>query len=135
MYGEAINGLDLKLAFVEPEAGLLPWLDLGLTFYLLDVGDDTLEMEYEAIVTAGYKVVMSETQYVRPYATFKYGVGNDDVSATADYTNYMYLEAGVQLQLIPLTLFTVKYVSGDLAADGAFVADTGSVQLVAKVTY
>lgn len=135
MYGEPINGLDLKLAFVEPEAGLLPWMDLALTFYLLDVADDTLEMEYEAIITAGYKLVLSDTQYVRPYATFKYGVGNDDVSATADYTNYMYLEGGVQMQLIPLTLFTVKYVSGDLAPDGAFVADTGSIQLVAKVTY
>jgi hypothetical protein len=137
LYGEPINGLDLKFAFVEPEAGLIPALDLGVTFYLLDVGDDTMSMEYEAIVTAGYKVMMGDVNYVRPYGTFKYGAGNsvDDVSATADYTNYTYAEAGVQFKLIPLTLFTVKYVSGDLAADGAFVSDTGSVQFVAAVTY
>jgi len=135
MYGDPINGLDVKLAFVEPEAGMLPWLDLALTFYLLDVGHDTLEMEYMLIATTGYKVTLSDTQYVRPFATFEYGVGNDDVTATYNYTNYMYLNAGVQAQLIPLTLFTVQYVSGDLSADGAFAADTGSVQLVAKVTY
>lgn len=135
LYGEPINGFDLKVAFTEPEAGLIPGADISLVFFLLDVGDDTLAMEYKLNSTVGYKVSMSDTQYVRPYATFEYGAGNDDVSATANYTNQMYLEAGVQLQLIPLTLFTVKYVSGDLAADGAFVADTGSVQLVAKVTY
>jgi hypothetical protein len=135
LYGEPINGLDLKVALVEPEAGLIPNADIAVTFYLLDVGDDTLDMEYQSITTVGYKVMMMDTQYVRPFVTFEYGAGNDDVSATADYSNWMYLNAGVQLQLIPLTLFTVQYVSGDLAADGAFVADTGSLQLVAKVTY
>jgi len=135
MYGEPINGLDVKLAFVEPEAGLIPGFDLSLTFFLLDVADDTLEMEYKLNAAAGYKLSLSDTQYVRPFVNFEWGVGNDDVSATYDYTNYMYLNAGVQAQLIPLTLFTVQYVSGDLAADGAFAADTGSIQLVAKVTY
>jgi hypothetical protein len=134
MYGDPINGLDVKVVFTEPAAkGLVDNLDFTLTGYLLDLGTD---MEFEVIATGGYKVMMGDVNYVRPYATFKYGQGSaDDVSATADYTNYMYAEAGVQFQLIPLTLFTVKYVSGDLAADGAFVADTGSVQFVAKVTY
>jgi len=131
IYGAPANGLDLKFAFVEPEAGLIPALDLGVTFYLLDVMDDTLAMEYEAIVTAGYKVTMSDTQYVRPYGVFKYGMGNDDPT----FMPYMYVEAGVQLKLIPLTLFTVKYVSGDLAPDGTEAADTGTVQFVATVTY
>jgi hypothetical protein len=138
MYGAPINGLDLKVAFVEPEAGLIPGADIALTFFLLDVGETNAAlngMEYEGIATVGYKVKMGDVNYVRPYGTFKYGIGNDDVSATADYTTYMYAEAGVQLHLIPLTLFTVKYVSGDLAADGAFVSDTGTVQFVATVTY
>lgn len=135
LYGEPINGLDVKVAFTEPEAGLIPGADISLVFFLLDVGDDTMEMEYKLNTTIGYKVMLMDTQYVRPYVVFEYGAGNDDVSATANYTNFMSLEAGVQLQLIPLTLFTVKYVSGDLAPDGAFEADTGSVQLVAKVSY
>lgn len=132
MYGTPINGLDVKVVFTEPAAaGLVDNLDFTLTGYLLDVGDDTLDPEFEVIATGGYKVMMDKVYYVRPYATFKYGQGNDD----ATFANYMYAEAGLQMQLIPLTLFTVKYVSGDLAPDTTEAADTGSVQFVATVTY
>jgi len=135
LYGAPINGLDLKVAFVEPEAGLIPGADIALTFFLLDVGETNADMngmEYEGIATVGYKVKMGDVNYVRPYGTFKYGMGNDDPT----FMPYMYAEAGVQLQLIPLTLFTVKYVSGDLAPDDSLqTADTGSVQFVATVTY
>jgi len=136
LYGAPINGFDLKVAFVEPEAGLIPGADIAVTFFLLDVGDDTMPMEWEVFATLGYKVKMSDTTYIRPYVHGHYGMGNpvDDVTATADATNYIIAEAGVQLQLIPLTLFTVKYVSGDLGAD-SIAADTGSVQFVATVTY
>lgn len=135
MFGEPINGLDVKVVFTEPAAaGLVDNLDFTLTGYLLDVADDTLDMEFEVIATGGYKVMLDKVNYVRPYGTFKYGQGNDD----ATFEAYMSAEAGVQFQLFPLTLFTVKYVSGDLAEDPSVVgdvADTGSVQFVATVTY
>lgn len=143
VYGEPVNGLDVKIAFVEPgDKGLIPMFDLALTAYLLDItvmAPAPIDMEYQFIATGGYKIVMNERQYVRPFLTIEYGAGNDDVDLTAavpyDYTNRLYVNPGVQFQLIPLTLFTVQWVSGDLLPDGAIPADTGSIQFVAKVTY
>jgi len=136
-YGDAAQGLDLNVVFTEPEAGLVPALDATVTFNLLDVGDIKAS-EWEAKVAAGYKVGLNSdmTNYARPYASFVYGSANDGATV-ATAVDVMTVEAGVQLQVIPLTLFTVKYVSG--AALGADLAATtpvlGSVQFVATVTY
>jgi len=136
-YGDAAQGLDLNVVFTEPEAGLVPALDATVTFNLLDVGDFKAS-EWEAKVAAGYKVGLNSdmTNYARPYASFVYGSANDGATV-ATAVDVMTVEAGVQLQVIPLTLFTVKYVSG--AALGADLAATtpvlGSVQFVATVTY
>lgn len=135
-YGDAANGLDLRVNFTEPAAkGLVDNLDFAVTFYLLDVGETSAAidgMEYEAVVAGGYKIVMNDTQYIRPYADFTYGAGNDDLT----FDPYMYADAGVQLQLIPLTLFTVAYASGDLAgSDNVGGADLGTFTVAACVSY
>jgi len=132
-YGDAANGLDLRVNFTEPAAGgFVDNLDFAVTFYLLDVANTVnLDIEYEAVLAGGYKIVMNDTQYIRPYADFTYGDGNDD----ATFQPYMYADAGVQLQLIPLTLFMVAYASGDLAQDANEGADLGTFTVAACVTY
>jgi len=127
LYGDAFNGADVKIVFTEPEAGLVPGLDDTLTVYLLDIADETLAMEYEVINTLGYKVAMGEEKSARPYATVTYGATNATPSV-----GVFKAEVGVELNLIPLTKFTVKYASGNLSADPAVM---GVVSLGATVTY
>lgn len=139
-YGDGYHGLDAQVVFTEPgDKGLVPMLDFVETFNLLDVGGD-LASEWESITTVGYKVALNDdaSNYARPYATFTYGSNaNNGIVDLATAETVMYGEVGVQLQVIPLTLFTVKWVSG--AATGADLAATtpvlGSVQFVATVTY
>jgi hypothetical protein len=139
-YGDNYNGLDLQVVFTEPgDAGLVPALDTTLTFNLLDVGGD-LASEYEAILALGYKVGLNSdmSNYARPFASFTYGSNaNDGTADLATAESVMYATAGVQLQVIPLTLFTLQWVSG--SASGADLASTtasmGSVQFIATVTY
>lgn len=139
-YGDGYNGLDLQVVFTEPgDAGLVPALDTTLTFNLLDVGG-TLASEYEAILALGYKVGLNSdmSNYARPFASFTYGSNaNNGVADLATAESVMYASAGVQLQVIPLTLFTLQWVSG--SASGADLASTtasmGTVQFIATVTY
>lgn len=134
-YGDTTNGLDLYVCFTEPgDAGFVPNLDASLTFFLLDVGAaDARGIEYEAILSGGYKIAMNDTQSVRPYFGFTYGAGNDDAADLA--MAYMTANVGAELNLIPLTTFTIDYSSGDLAQDVAEGADLGEFTVAAKVSY
>jgi hypothetical protein len=134
------GGLDLNVVFTEPgDKGLVPMLDASETFNLLDVGG-ALAMEYESITKVGYKIGLNSdaTNYARPYVNFTYGSAtNNDGADYAAAIPVMNLEAGVEFQVIPLTLLAVKYVSGnalgaDLASDPVVL---GSIQFVATVTY
>jgi len=137
-YGDVYQGLDLQVVFTEPgDKGLVPGLDTAITFNLLDVG--TIKAaEWEVVTATGFKVGLNSdmTNYARPYVNFTYGSANDGADDTTAVA-VMNAEAGVQLQVIPLTLLTAKWVSG--AALGADLASTpmvlGSVQFVATVTY
>jgi hypothetical protein len=145
-YGDSYNGADVNVVFTEPgDKGLIPMLDTSIKFNLLDVGGN-LNSEWELVTATGYKIGLNSdaTNYARPYVNFTYGSAtNGSTAATIPSTNYvaaipvMNAEVGVQLQVIPLTLFTVKWVSG--AALGADLASNpivlGSVQFVAAVTY
>jgi hypothetical protein len=139
-YGDGYHGLDLQVVFTEPgDAGLVPMLDTTVTFNLLDVGG-TLASEYEAILALGYKVGLNSdnSQYARPFLNFTYGSNaNDGVSDITPVESVMYATAGVQLQVIPLTLFTVQWVSGSTTGNdlASTTMSLGTVQFVATVTY
>jgi len=138
-YADVFNGLDLSVVFTEPEAGLIAGLDTMIKFNLLDVGT-TLDSEWEVVTATGFKIGLNSdaTNYVRPYVNFTYGSAtNDGVSNYAAPITVMNAEVGAQLAVIPLTVFTVKWVSGaglgaDLASSPAVL---GTVQFVATVTY
>lgn len=139
-YGDQFHGLDMQVVFTEPgDKGLVPMLDTSVTFNLLDVGG-TLASEWEIVTATGYKVGLNSdaSNYARPYVNFTYGNNaNNGVVDIVPVETVMYAEVGVQLQVIPLTLFTAKWVSG--AASGADLASAtvalGSIQFVATVTY
>jgi len=137
-YGDAYQGADVQVVFTEPgDKGLVPGLDTSIKFNLLDVGDIKAS-EWEVVTATGYKIGLNSdmSNYARPYVNFTYGDANDGaVGGTG--TPVMNAEAGVQLQVIPLTLLTAKWVSGaaldaDLASDPMVL---GTVQFVATVTY
>jgi len=142
-YGDYSNGLDLSVVFTEPEAGLIPMLDAAVTFNLLDVADTgagALNSEYELKLAAGYKLGLNSdaSQYARPYLNFTYGSQTNDATGNlATAIPVMNAEVGLQLAVIPLTVFTFKWVSG--AALGADLASNpmllGTIQAGATVTY
>jgi len=143
-YGEGYHGLDLQVVFTEPgDAGLVPMLDAALTFNLLDVSDPStpaLSSEYEAILALGYKVGLNSdmSNYARPFVTFTYGSNvNDGAADLATAESVMYATAGVQLQVIPLTLFTAQWVSGSTTGNdlASTTMSLGTVQFIATVTY
>jgi hypothetical protein len=138
-YGDAYQGLDLNVVFTEPgDKGLIPGLDTAITFNLLDLGGAKAS-EWEVVTATGFKIGLNSdmTNYARPYVNFTYGMANDSLVLTSTGTTVMNAEAGVQLQVIPLTLLTAKWVSGNkLNADlASSPMALGSLQFVATVTY
>jgi hypothetical protein len=138
-YGDVYNGLDLNVVFTEPgDAGLIPMLDTTITFNLLDVGGN-LTSEYELVTATGYKIGLNSdnSQYARPFVNFTYGSATNNSTVNFTAIPVMNATVGVQLQIIPLTLFTAEWVSGaalgaDLASNPAVM---GSIQFIAAITY
>jgi len=139
-YGDGYHGLDLQVVFTEPgDAGLIPMFDTAITFNLLDVGG-TLASEWEVVTATGFKIGLNSdnSQYARPFVNFTYGSNtNNGVVDLATAEPVMVATAGVQFQVIPLTLFTAQWASG--STTGADLASTtpsiGSIQFLAVVTY
>ncbi len=134
--GDTVVGFDdfdLSVKFTEPAAkGLVDNLDLSIEVYLLDLLDPapaaTDAAEYEIIVDGGYL-------YGVFYPNVKVDFGNDvNTGSTAVALNgeFFYLTVGVDITVIPLTIFGVYYTSGDLWQTDALM---GTIVFSAKVTY
>lgn len=119
---DAEVGIDLKA---------VPNLTAKVDFGLYDL---TASLEWAAVVNLGYKIMMGDTNYIKPSVILKI---SSDAATTGDMqANGMWLGATVQVDamLIPRTLFTLKWAATDLTT-ATGTQDLGVVTFATKVSY
>jgi hypothetical protein len=127
VYGPAAGGTDTGLdAKVALDVAAVENLTATVTFYLLDVLNTPDTTNYEALVSLAYKYMLDDTNYVKPFADVTYGGGQhaNAPSLTGDI--------GIDIAMIPLTVITVKYASGNFMATPIGL---GTVSVGAAVTF
>lgn len=128
------NG-DVQVKFVEDaDAGFVPVLGASFSVQVYDLlaspAADPINLAVAGAVD--YKVALEGDNYAKPYAKFAYELVGED----------LFLEAGVELGLIPNTTMTLKYFQGakadnQVAADPIVnnADDKGQIQFAVKISY
>jgi hypothetical protein len=114
---------------IDAEVGVnllaVPNLTFGLVLGLWDV---TTALEWGVKVDANYKVMMGETNYVKPFVTTYVSDGTEGAMR-------IYLIGGVEAMLFPRTVFTLKYLNKDLTDSDSFAGQDSVLTFATKVSY
>ncbi|MBP7096964.1 MAG: hypothetical protein KBC36_12865 [Spirochaetia bacterium] len=123
-YSDSDDDLELKVSFSEAEVGgFVPYLAASGAFEMYNLINGAAA-DWKASWSLSYKAMLDDTYYVKPYA-----------SGTLNSADLVTLTVGVDAFVIANTVFTAKYVSGDLTSTDAVVTnDKGDITFAAKIT-
>jgi hypothetical protein len=115
----ALGDLDFKVTAKEDEAnGFIPGLSAEAYFQLEDAMAGGFDIGSKFGLTAAYKLMLSDVNYIKPSAKFNYDMGLNSIQDD----EILDLEIKVEAMLIPNTTFTLKYATSQLL-DGMTALD------------